>query len=125
MSARAAKLRPYIAAPFFLAIFVLPILALLRLQTLAAMSISFVSAVASTYLLLLVFNTFDLLIADWLVFNVLQPKRIVLPGTEGMAGYRNYAFHFKGFLKGLVFCGVTAVLVSGVWELLRLFVVRT
>jgi hypothetical protein len=25
----------------------------------------------------------------------------VLPGTEGMAGYRNYGFHFRGFLIGI------------------------
>ncbi len=31
---------------------------------------------------------------------------MVLPGTEGMAGYRDYRFHFIGFLKGLGFCAV-------------------
>ncbi|NLF12175.1 MAG: hypothetical protein GX597_10355, partial [Anaerolineaceae bacterium] len=40
---------------------------------------------------------------------------IVLPGTEGMAGYRDYRFHFVGFLKGLGFCLVGAVVIAGLW----------
>jgi len=31
-----------------------------------------------------------------------QPRFIVLlPGTEGMAGYRDYRFHFRRFLHGI------------------------
>jgi tetrahydromethanopterin S-methyltransferase subunit B len=60
----------------------------------------------------MVFNLFDLLIADWLVFVKIQPKAIVLPGTEGMAGYKDYAFHFRGFLVGIVFSAVGALVFS-------------
>jgi tetrahydromethanopterin S-methyltransferase subunit B len=31
----------------------------------------------------------------------------VIPGTEGMAAYKNYAMHFKGFLLGT---GISVVL---------------
>jgi hypothetical protein len=27
---------------------------------------------------------------------------MILPGTEGLAGYRGYHFHFQKFLKGIV-----------------------
>jgi hypothetical protein len=30
-----------------------------------------------------------------------QPRFAVLPGTEGMAGYGNHWFHFRGFLIGI------------------------
>lgn len=60
------------------------------------------------------FNLWDLLIIDWLIFNTLQPKFIFLPGTEGMAGYKDYAFHFRGFLTGIAFSLVSALTLAGI-----------
>lgn len=60
------------------------------------------------------FNVWDLLILDWLIFVTLQPKFIFLPGTEGMAGYKDYYFHFKGFLTGTVFSLVGALVLAGI-----------
>lgn len=46
------------------------------------------------------FNVVDWLAIDWgLVY--LQPAFVILPGTKGLAGYRNYRFHFRGFLIGI------------------------
>jgi len=46
------------------------------------------------------FNVLDWVVLDWsLVYW--QPRFVVLPGTEGMAGYRSYWFHFRGFLIGI------------------------
>jgi hypothetical protein len=44
---------------------------------------------------------------------------MVLPGTEGMAGYRDYRFHFIGFLKGLGFCVVGGLVISVLWILVQ------
>jgi len=60
------------------------------------------------------FNLWDLLVVDWLIFNTIQPKFIFLPGTEGMAGYKDYYFHFKGFLTGIGFSLVSALILSGI-----------
>ena len=76
----------------------------------------------SAFITLLVFNIFDLLVLDWLIFNTLQPKMIILPGTQGMAGYKEYAFHFRGFLKGLVFCLMGALVSAGIAMLVNLLV---
>jgi hypothetical protein len=32
-----------------------------------------------------------------------------------MAGYRDYRFHFTGFLKGLGFCTAGGLVVAGLW----------
>jgi hypothetical protein len=40
-----------------------------------------------------------------------KPKFMILPGT-GMAGYRDYKFHFRKFLNGIVLpssCAVVTV----------------
>jgi hypothetical protein len=60
------------------------------------------------------FNLWDLLIIDWLIFTTIQPKFIFLPGTEGMAGYKDYFFHFKGFMTGILFSFVSALILSGI-----------
>jgi len=114
MSPRAARLRPFVAVPFFVSLAAIPLLALSRLADRVG-AVPFLPAFASTFLVLLVFNTFDLVLADWLIFCKIQPRRVILPGTEGMAGYRDYRFHFVGFLKGLGFCLAAALIIAGAW----------
>ena len=60
------------------------------------------------------FNLWDLLVIDWLIFNTIQPKFIFLPGTEGMPAYKDYVFHFRGFLTGIAFSLVSALVLSGI-----------
>ncbi|MBN1643072.1 MAG: nitroreductase [Anaerolineae bacterium] len=61
--------------------------------------LSLLAAFANSALILLFFATWDLLILDWLIFVTIQPGFIVIPGTEGLAGYKDYWFHFEaGFL---------------------------
>ena len=57
-------------------------------------------------------NLVDWLIIDWLIFCTITPKFVVLPGTEGMAGYKNYAMHFKGFLIGTVIAVVVGLIIA-------------
>ncbi len=62
----------------------------------------------------MIFNLVDLVILDWLIFVTLQPKFTVLPGTEGLAGYKDYAFHFKAFLRGTVLCFLASLVIAGI-----------
>jgi hypothetical protein len=71
---------------------------------------------------LFTFNLIDLLVLDWLVFNTLQPKFVILPGTDGMAGYKDYLFHLRGFLIGTMICVIAAVLTTGLVYLYYYFV---
>lgn len=66
----------------------------------------------------MVFNLFDLLILDWLIFCALTPRFVVLPGTEGAAGYKNYYFHFVGFIKGTIFSAVAGLAAAAAVSLL-------
>jgi len=61
-----------------------------------------------------VINLFDLLILDWLMFCTWTPSFVVLPGTEGMAGYKDYGLHFRGFLTGIVISAALSALIAGV-----------
>lgn len=57
-------------------------------------------------------NVYDLLIIDWLIVCAITPRFIVLPGTEGNKGYKNYYFHFIGFLKGLIITLIISLIIS-------------
>lgn len=118
MSPRAARLRPYIATLLFITVLVVPTIGLFALQA-EIDSVPFLPAVIFSGIALLVFNTFDLIILDWLFFCTIQPRSMVLPGTEGMAAYRDYRFHFIGFLKGLGFTVVGSLLIAIFWMIVQ------
>lgn len=110
MSERGRRYRPIIAVLFFGAIFLVVGLSNFRLHDLLPTTPRFIDYLLSNFVLLMVFNLFDLLVLDWLIFVSIQPKILILSGTEGMAGYRNYRFHFRGFLIGILFSAVGAVI---------------
>jgi hypothetical protein len=118
MSPRAARLRPFVAVVFFISVLIIPILGLFTLQAEVGY-IPFLPALAFSAIVLLVFNVFDLIVLDWLIFCTIQPHAIVLPGTEGMPGYRDYRFHFIGFLKGFGFCAVGALFIAVLWMIVQ------
>jgi hypothetical protein len=59
-----------------------------------------------------VWNVLDLLLLDWFLLLTLQPRFMILPGTEGMAGYRDYGFHFRKFLNGIALTTILGGIVT-------------
>ena len=59
-------------------------------------------------------NLVDWLILDWLIFCTITPSFVVLQGTEGMAGYKNYGMHFRGFLIGTVLAILIGLLITAI-----------
>jgi len=66
----------------------------------------------------LVFNLVDWLILDWFMFCTLTPRFLVIPGSEGMAEYKDYWFHFRGFLLGTAFSILGGLVIAGIVFLL-------
>ena len=79
----------------------------------AAGDIPFLAAFVHVFVTFSVFNLVDLLLLDWPLVAI-GPSFVVLPGTEGLPGYKNYRFHFRGFLIGTVLIFVTSGLIAGV-----------
>jgi hypothetical protein len=82
----------------------------------AALEVSYLQNWLNTFFLVLSFNIVDLLFVDWLIFCTWTPSFLVLPGTEGNPGYKDYTFHFVAFLKGSIFSIVVALIVAAVAE---------
>jgi len=76
-------------------------------------NVPFLTAFVHLFVMLSVFNVVDLLLLDWPLV-ALVPRFMVLPGTEGSAGYKDYWFHFRGFLVGVVMILVASGLMAAV-----------
>ena len=92
--------RGFVAAIFAVVIVGVAAWSLNGVRVLAARDVTFGVAFAHFAIMFGTFNVLDCFVLDWgLVYW--QPRFAVLPGTEGMAGYRSYWFHFRGFLIGI------------------------
>ena len=98
--------------PFLTALLAVPTISTLLFKrqhpSAATYSALFLNAFGVEFL----FNTVDLIIIDWLVLCWMTPRSFVIPGTEGLAGYKNYRHHFRGFVIGTLFSGVLGLLVA-------------
>ena len=97
---------------------VVPFVALAGLRGPAGGSLTFGQAALSAFVVLMTFNTVDLLLLDWLLVERLLPRRIAVPGAPGMPFTRGDAHHFRGFLIGTGLSLVAAVVMGGVAALL-------
>lgn len=78
---------------------------------------------AHIFLVSMCWNLFDLVVMDWLIFCIRQPKYMVLPGSEGHKAYRDFRFHFIGFLKGTVISLLGSGIAAGIcYAVLKLLI---
>jgi len=68
--------------------------------------------------IIFVFNIVDWLILDWLIFCTLTPSFLVIPGSEGMPEYKDYGFHFRGFLLGTIYSTFGGLIIAGIVSVL-------
>lgn len=101
----------WLGIPMLLIMILVPFLSTLSLKQAGA---AFGALFANAFGVVFFFNLFDLLVLDWLVFCWITPQYIVIPGTEGMAGYKDYGFHFRGFLKGMLLSVILGLVIAGV-----------
>ena len=71
------------------------------------------------FIVIIMWNIFDLLIMDWLIFCTITPKFLVISGTEGNLAYKDYKFHLNGVIgKSLIYAIICTIFVSGITFLL-------
>ncbi|MCR5376694.1 MAG: hypothetical protein K6E71_08100 [Lachnospiraceae bacterium] len=75
---------------------------------------SYAKVLLYIFIVAMIWNIVDLLVMDWLIICRITPKWVVIPGTEGCSGYKDYFFHFKGFLIGCVYTAIMSLMISGV-----------
>ena len=104
----------WLGLPFMLVLFVFPIYATFAFQSRVGEDAGFMSLWLFAFGIAFAFNLWDWLILDWLGFCTITPKGFVIPGSEGHPAYKDYFFHFRGFLIGTVFSAVMGLVGAGV-----------
>ena len=108
------RISTWLGLPFILMLLVFPIYATFAFQSLTESEMGFLSLWLYAFGIAFVFNLWDWLILDWLVFCTITPKGFVIPGSEGHPAYKDYFFHFRGFLIGTVFSAVLGLIAAGI-----------
>lgn len=103
--------------PFLIILFIFPIFSAFHFQTRTDCEAGFLSLWYYSFSVAFTFNLWDWLIIDWLVFCTYTPQHFVIPGSEGHPAYKDYAFHFRGFLKGTVFSAILGLISAAIVEL--------
>ena len=104
----------WLGIPFLLVLVVFPIYATFAFQSRAGGEAGFLSLWLYAFWIPFAFNLWDWLVLDWLVFCTITPKGFVIPGSEGHPAYKDYSFHFRGFLIGTAFSAVMGLIAAGI-----------
>jgi hypothetical protein len=99
-----------IKLPFLIAVIGVPLVSSWALKRHDPERATFVVLFLNAFGVVFTLNVFDLFLDFLLVWA--GPKFVVIPGTEGMAGYKDYSHHFRGFLAGTVGSAVIGVLIA-------------
>ena len=84
---------------------------------------SFLSVFTFIFIIAMTWNVVDLIIMDWLIICTITPKWVVIEGTDGCRGYKDYMYHFKGFLIGCIYTTIMALIFAGIdYLILKLLV---
>jgi len=111
MSDSTRKQANWITLPLLATLGLVVALGLGQLRSLSG-ELTFVETLIVSTLIFQMWNLLDLILLDWFLLMTLKPKFMILPGTEGMAGYRDYGFHFRKFLNGIVLTFILALVVT-------------
>jgi hypothetical protein len=107
------RLSLILGVPFVILVVTVPLISTFSLRN-QADGVSYLALLGNAFGIVFAFNLVDWLVLDWLMFCTLTPQFVVIPGTEGMAGYKDYAYHFRGFLKGTVLSAMAGAAIAGI-----------
>ncbi|MBZ0290142.1 MAG: nitroreductase [Anaerolineae bacterium] len=105
------RLALILGIPFLVAIIAVPLVSALQFQQ-AETAASFLAVFVHAFAILMVFNLFDLIVLDGIIFCGITPRFVVVPGTEGMAGYKDYGFHLRQHARSVPFMALVALIIA-------------
>jgi hypothetical protein len=111
-TAQEGRLSLILGIPFLLILGAVPFISTLTLKAENSGSIAFLSLFLNAFGVSFSFNLVDWLVLDWIIFCTITPRFLVIPGTEGMDEYKDYRYHFRGFLIGTIISGIAALIIA-------------
>jgi len=107
------------AIPFFALAVLVPFLSGFTLEAPAGGQVPFLVLFLHIFGVIFVFSLFDLLILDCLIYCTITPKFVIIPGTEGFAGYKDYGHQARAHVRGTALQAALALLLAGVIILIK------
>ncbi|MEJ2758261.1 MAG: hypothetical protein P8046_07240 [Anaerolineales bacterium] len=105
----------WLGLPYFAWSFGFPLYSGFRFVQGAGAGVRFGAVVVHIFLVLMSFWLLDLVVLDGIMFCWITPKFVVIPGTEGFAGYKDFGMHLRGhFYKGLPMLMATSIALAGI-----------
>ncbi len=105
--------------PFMALLVGIPVMSALGLEAEGAVDVSFGVLFAHIIGVLFVFFIVDLVVLDWLIYCTITPGRLVIPGTEGLAGYKDYVHHLRAHACGIVWLAIAALVLAAIVRMIR------
>lgn len=109
---RERRLSSILGVLFLILLFAVPFVSTLALKSQNSGEISWFLLAVNAFGVVFVFNLVDWLVLDWLMFCAITPSFVVIPGSEDAKAYKDYWFHFRGFLKGTVISAVAGLVIG-------------
>jgi hypothetical protein len=106
------KLSLILGIPFLVLLFGIPLFSTILLRR-HNPDFTYLALAFNAFGVAFAFNIFDWLILDWLIFCSITPGFMILPGSEGATAYKDYWFHFLGFLTGTFLSIVAGLIIGG------------
>jgi hypothetical protein len=108
------RLATILSVPWFLWSLGFPLHSTISYLRQPGITVSFGLTFGHAFMILFAFWLLDLVVLDWLMFCTITPKFLVIPGTEGFAGYKDFGMHLRGHLrKGLWILAVSGLAIAG------------
>ena len=102
-----------ISIPLLLVFVAVPLYSVWLVKQDSGGTLTYGMAVATIFGEYFLVSMFDLLVLDLWMFYTWTPKFLVLPGTEGLAGYKDYRPHLKAQLtKGTLLLAVFSAVLA-------------
>lgn len=111
---RERRLSLIVGIPFLLVLAAIPFASALSLKSDYQGQVSLATLAIHAFAVAFTFNVVDWLVLDWLLFCTITPALVVIPGSEGAAGYKDYGFHFRGFLIGTAISAVAGLAIGAI-----------
>ena len=111
---REKRLSLIFGIPFLILLVAVPFASTLTLKIQNGDTVSFLQLFLNAFGVAFTFNLVDLLLLDWFMFCTITPKFIIIPGTEGMEGYKDYFYHFKASIMGTILSVVFGLAVASI-----------
>ena len=114
ITAQEKRMSIILSIPFMLLVIGVPVYSTLSFNAQVGGGAPFWALFWHTFGVIMMPFLFDLLFLDWWMFCTITPSFVVIPGTEGFAGYKDKLFHLKAHSRGLLYMIAASLVIAGV-----------